>query len=157
MRAGAAVSDDAVSRGKVGVSAHRRPTCVAVNRDGYPCELEPDHHGDLHRALIGATDEEGAIPEVQWREISPQTQSDELREHAEQLYRIGRQFANIAYNLKQGATWSDRELEIIGQLQVEWDASARDYRAHTGWLRVLQQREQQGEITRQHCGDVAND
>jgi hypothetical protein len=42
--------------------------CAAVNRDGYECELETGHADTLHRALIGETDEQGPVPEVQWRE-----------------------------------------------------------------------------------------
>jgi hypothetical protein len=41
--------------------------CPAVNWDGYQCE-RPLHTDNPHRALIGATDEQGPIPEVLWHE-----------------------------------------------------------------------------------------
>jgi hypothetical protein len=39
--------------------------CGAVNDDGYDCELPANHTGE-HRAVIGAVDEQGPIPEVRW-------------------------------------------------------------------------------------------
>jgi hypothetical protein len=43
------------------------PRCGATNRDGYDCEL-PAHHDGEHRSLIGASDEQGTVPEVRWHE-----------------------------------------------------------------------------------------